>query len=199
MSSTELGESESEPGVGRPVRDKERTRAALLDAAERVFAARGAHVSIAEIAAEAGVTKSGLLHHFPSRDALVEGVVTHVIDRIWNEVRGCVDETEPVAGRFTRAYVRASTGDSAYLRAAFGATGLLTALGVDVTARLAASHMPADAARLTAAFEADGLPLSRALAVRYAADGVLMGLDSPYVTDDQLALVRAELLELATP
>jgi AcrR family transcriptional regulator len=175
----------------RPQRDKERTRAAVLDAAERAVAAHGTRVSLADIATEAGVTKSGLLHHFPSRAALLAGMVEHVADRIWDEVQALLEEDDDRPGAFTRAYVRASTGDSPYLTSVFGPTGLATHLGDAPDTAL-----PDDAERWNAAFAADGLPLGLALAVRYAADGVLMGTGSPYVTPEQLALVREQLLAL---
>lgn len=191
MSNTEAG------ATARPTRDKERTRAAILDAAERAVAARGAKVSLADVAAEAGVTKSGLLHHFPSRDALVGAVVAHVLDRVWDEVNALVDLSEARPGMFTRAYVRASCGESAYLRDVFGATGLVARLGTEVGPEQVEAASPDEAARWAAAFAADGLPPGRALAVRYAADGVLMALGTPYLPDEDVDAVRAELLALA--
>lgn len=57
-------------------RDPEATRAAILDAAEEVFLAKGfAETSTSEIARRAGVTKSLIHHHFGSKDGL------------WNEVK----------------------------------------------------------------------------------------------------------------
>lgn len=180
----------------RPQRDKERTRAAILAAAEQAVAAQGTRVSLADIATDAGVTKSGLLHHFPSRSALVVGVTQHVVDRVWEEVNALVEQGDDSPGAFTRAYVRASTGDSAYLSDVFGPTGLAFHLGEGAQEAALDDLMSQDAARWNAAFEADGLPRARALAVRYAADGVLTGVGSAYVTDEQLALVREELLTL---
>lgn len=50
--------------------------ARLLDAAERLVAERGAaHVTLEAVAAEAGVSKGGLLYHFPCKTALLEGMV----------------------------------------------------------------------------------------------------------------------------
>jgi AcrR family transcriptional regulator len=54
----------------------------LLDAAERLVVARGAaHLTLDAVAQEAGVSKGGLLYHFPSKAALLEGMVRrHVRD-----------------------------------------------------------------------------------------------------------------------
>ena len=52
---------------------QQRTREALLDAAEReFFEGRFERVSLEELAASAGVTKQTLLRHFGSKDALLE-------------------------------------------------------------------------------------------------------------------------------
>jgi AcrR family transcriptional regulator len=62
---------------------QERTRAALLDAAEReVFAGRFETVSLEDLAAAAGVTKQTLLRHFASKDGLLEASALRARDRI---------------------------------------------------------------------------------------------------------------------
>ncbi len=56
-------------------RDPEATRAAILDAAEEVFVAKGfAEASTAAIARQAGVTKSLIHHHFGSKEGLWDEV-----------------------------------------------------------------------------------------------------------------------------
>lgn len=53
-----------------------RTRAAILDAALEVFAETGYRGgSLREIAASAGFSEPGVLHHFPSKAALLEAVL----------------------------------------------------------------------------------------------------------------------------
>jgi AcrR family transcriptional regulator len=48
----------------------------LLDAAETVVVRRGiGNLTLEAVAAEAGMSKGGLLHHFPSKDRLVEAMV----------------------------------------------------------------------------------------------------------------------------
>lgn len=176
-------------------RDPERTRRAVLEAAERVVVQRGTGVSLAAIAQEAGVTKSGLMHHFPSREDLFAALVRHVLTRFWEEVEAHVDAGDDRPGAFTRGYVRALTGGSAYLAELSSATGLLAQLGVD-SMELVLAADPEDPDRLNRAFEADGLPLGRVWAVRYAAEGVAICLGTAYLTDEQLRLTRAELLAL---
>lgn len=177
-------------------RDKERTKRAILDAAELLFSERGASVSLAEIAEAAGVAKGGLMHHFHSRDALVYAVLEHSAERMWEEVHAHIDLSENLPGKFARGYVRALTGDSPYLSTVFSTTGLIAAFG-----RLAEVQdiFERDAARWNAAFGADGLPAERVLVVRYGAEGLALAAGSPYLTPEALVLGRAELLALAGP
>lgn len=54
----------------------ERTRIAILSAAQQVFAESGYRgSSLAVIAERAGITQSGLLHHFRTKEALLQGVL----------------------------------------------------------------------------------------------------------------------------
>ncbi len=50
----------------------ERTRASILDSATELFSKSGFHaVSLRDIAAHAGLTHAGLLHHFPGKESLL--------------------------------------------------------------------------------------------------------------------------------
>ena len=58
-------------------RNPEATRAAILDAAEKIFLGKGyGEASMSQIAAEAGVTKSLLHHYFGSKENLWTEVKT---------------------------------------------------------------------------------------------------------------------------
>lgn len=71
-----------EPAAATPrPRDADATRASILDAAETVFCARGfSAATTSAIAAEAGVTKSLLHHHFGSKENLWRAVVERRFD-----------------------------------------------------------------------------------------------------------------------
>lgn len=58
-----------------------RTRADILDVAWRVIAARGTHVSMAEIAGAAGLTRQALYVHFRSRGGLLVALVRRADER----------------------------------------------------------------------------------------------------------------------
>ena len=79
---------------------EQRTRAALMDAATRVFFEEDwERTSLAQIAAEAGVTKQTLLRHFGSKDGLAEACFERAMAEVGSqrseapvgEVAGAVD------------------------------------------------------------------------------------------------------------
>jgi AcrR family transcriptional regulator len=88
-------------------------RATLLDAAEAVVAREGfANLTLDAVAAEAGISKGGLLHHFRTKDRLVEGLVTRAADS-W---RACWTASYEKAGegpgRMTRALLQHCLSDA---------------------------------------------------------------------------------------
>ena len=55
-------------------------RDGILDAAQRVAARDGTgHVTLDAVAREAGVSKGGVLYHFPGKDALIAGMLERLI------------------------------------------------------------------------------------------------------------------------
>jgi AcrR family transcriptional regulator len=78
----------------------ENRRAAILAAATDEFAIHGYHgASIAAVAEKAGITQSGLLHHFPSKEALLDAVVQRRFAEDAEMVDGLgVGEASPFAG-----------------------------------------------------------------------------------------------------
>ena len=80
----------SPPGTRQP-RGRAR-RAAVLDAARRLFSQQGFKgASLAAIAQEAGLTDAGLLYHFPTKNDLLLAVIAegdHEQDQTLAQVRG---------------------------------------------------------------------------------------------------------------
>lgn len=63
------------------------SRTEILDAALRVVdAVGGADITYESVAREAGLTKAGLMYHFASKDALMTGVIEHVVDQWQTEL-----------------------------------------------------------------------------------------------------------------
>ncbi len=76
----------------------------MLDAAEAVVVRQGiANLTLDAVAAEAGISKGGLLHHFPTKDRLVEAMVTRCAEN-WRATYLEAYERAPEGpGRMARA------------------------------------------------------------------------------------------------
>ncbi|KZM78283.1 TetR/AcrR family transcriptional regulator [Cellulosimicrobium sp. I38E] len=95
-------------GGQRARRDPVRTRRLLLDAAATALATHGLGVSVDTIARTAGVSKSGLLHHFPTKDDLFVALARDAYERFAREVEAHTEPADLAPGRIMRAYLRAS-------------------------------------------------------------------------------------------
>lgn len=70
-----------------PRRTAEETRAAILDAAERRLKASGpASIRLQDVAAEAGISHPAVLHHFGSREGLVQAVVVRALEGLQRDL-----------------------------------------------------------------------------------------------------------------
>ena len=84
----------------------------LLDAAETVIERQGiGSLTLDAVAAEAHVSKGGLLHHFSTKDRLVEALVRRCADDWRARYTAAYDETPDGAGRMARALVGMCLGD----------------------------------------------------------------------------------------
>ncbi|QQK75749.1 TetR/AcrR family transcriptional regulator [Salicibibacter cibarius] len=98
----------------------------LLEATQRVINERGvAYLTIENVAKEAGVSKGGLLYHFPSKSALIEGVIKEVLERYSEEMEN-LNTNDTDTGHFLRSYAEASLNNPQQLTA-----GLLAAIATD--------------------------------------------------------------------
>ncbi|OYT69661.1 MAG: TetR family transcriptional regulator [Chloracidobacterium sp. CP2_5A] len=154
------------------------TREELLRAAVRVVATDGLpKLTLATVARVAGVSKGGLLYHFPTKDALIRALIETFIAE-WDRAMALehARDAEPSKpGRWLRAYVRASFAE-------FDPDDMLTlglALG-DMAGFLAALAVsPELLGLIREAYErwhrllaSDGLGEATATAIRFAADGI---------------------------
>lgn len=66
-----------------PDRRTSNSKKDILDAAQRVAAREGpAHVTLDAVARECGLSKGGVLYNFPSKDALISGMLERLIGTI---------------------------------------------------------------------------------------------------------------------
>ena len=95
------------------------TRAKLLDAAGAVIRRDGPQaLTLDAVAAQAGVSKGGLLYHFKSKRELLDGLVDRWMDDFQRDI-------DAEAGNFARRYVAANDGAHAE------EVGMLAALVAD--------------------------------------------------------------------
>ena len=66
----------------KPRTDALRNRERILEVAKTAFTRQGANASLEEIAKQAGVGTGTLYRHFPTRDALIEGVYRNEVEKL---------------------------------------------------------------------------------------------------------------------
>jgi len=145
---------------------KKDTRSKLLDAAAQLVKQKGAEsLTLDATARAAGVSKGGLLYHFPTKDALIEGLLRAMGEQFDTLIDHYLELEPPAPGRWLRAYINATFDD--------------TPLNLDV-ANLLLGSIAANPyllrvvqemyARWEAAALSDGLSRARAWVVRMAVD-----------------------------
>jgi AcrR family transcriptional regulator len=189
METTALGKrrtpnSRPRPTNGLPSAGRGDTKSRILDAAEEVVLRDGvARLTLEAAAAEAGLSKGGVLYHFPTRDALVAGMVDKIIEEFERDIDSqLTDAGEP--GSYTRAYIRATMAPNAPRPDREDRLGAaLIAAAAGQPALLAPLQEAAD--RWQARIEDDGLDPTVATLLRLACDGLwlcdLFGLARPNV------------------
>jgi AcrR family transcriptional regulator len=117
----------------KPLRaDARRNRAALLDAAEAVFAASGPAASTEDVARAAGVGIGTLFRHFPTKEALLEAVYLARLHRLSEQAAALADADDPGTAFFD--YFRTVVEES---RTKTALTKALAEAGVDPSAAAA--------------------------------------------------------------
>jgi AcrR family transcriptional regulator len=168
----------------------------LLRAAASVVARSGpATLTLDAVAAEAGVSKGGVLYHFPTKEALILALIEAEIEAFEKLVEKEVSADGRAPGAFARAYVRATVagiagnGDS-------GFCGVAAAFAND---EAILGRYREQTAAWRARFLSDGLQPGKAEAIRIAADGLwyasVIGAALPGA--EGLIALEAELLALA--
>ena len=174
------------------------TRDDVLNAAATIIANQGVGAfTIDAVAREAGVTKGGVLHHFPSKEALLDGLITLVLQNFQARVLEAMNE-EPAEtpGRWLRAYLRSVVAIE------YQDKQLIPALAAVVTAdpsKLAPTH--ASSAHNHDAAMKDGLDPVEATLIRLAADGIVFSraLSLDVLDEATSAQVYERLLERTNP
>ncbi|MDK1388898.1 TetR/AcrR family transcriptional regulator [Sinorhizobium sp. 8-89] len=84
----------------------ERVRQQLLEVAARLSLEQGiGAVTLDAVSQAAGVSKGGLLHHFPNKLALLDGLFDELVARFDRAIEEAMAGDDVERGRFTRAYL----------------------------------------------------------------------------------------------
>jgi AcrR family transcriptional regulator len=87
------------------------TRGQILGAAVSLVGREGVSgLTIERVAGEAGLSKGGVFYHFPSKEALIEGMIGRALEDADREIGRLAASEAEVPGGFARAYARATFG-----------------------------------------------------------------------------------------
>jgi len=82
------------------------TKENILNAANKVILDKGADaLTLEAVAQEAGISKGGLLYHFPSKKQLIQGMIGSMIARVDSTLH---EELVKSSGDYMASYIRAS-------------------------------------------------------------------------------------------
>ena len=171
------------------------TRAEIIEKALEVAAEQGATgFTLDAVAARTSVSKGALLHHFPSKLALLEGVIDHLgqmhVETILAEA---ARDPEPY-GRCARAYLRATVNEPVTPQDVSISRALMAACAIEPTLAQRWNHW---IERAKVDEPDDPVGADDALMLRLIADGLWMSdlFGTHVVSPEQ----RKALLSLLTP
>ncbi|ATI11115.1 MULTISPECIES: TetR/AcrR family transcriptional regulator [Acetobacter] len=84
----------------------ESVKSNLLDAAAEILIHESAQkLTLNLVAQKAGVSKGGLLHHFPSKEKLLDGLFHRELNLFRDEIQAAMEKDPVETGRAARAYI----------------------------------------------------------------------------------------------
>jgi AcrR family transcriptional regulator len=114
----------------RPSRPRKQARDKILDAAGELARVSGAaNLSLDAVAARAGVSKGGLLYHFPTKARLLQALVESFLANFDQAIRAREADSAGAVDSLTRAYLDIIASE--HLCGEPPPSGLLAALGED--------------------------------------------------------------------
>lgn len=88
---------------------KEQKRELILNTVSKLIREEGMEkLTLEAVATKAGISKGGLLYHFPSKDALILGMIEQLSDRFITDFRSRAEADTESKGKWTRSYVDTS-------------------------------------------------------------------------------------------
>jgi len=171
------------------------TRQRVLSAAHEILAQSGAgRLTLEAVAQRAGVSKGGLLHHFASKDALLEAILNASLTAFIETVEPFYDRQNRAKGRWMRAYIQAS------FESGFAEMDLRAFMGLLIETPRLIERIREDEQFWMDRLTSDGLDASRVIVLKRAADGQYLDnlLRISRSASDNATLMR-EMLALVDP
>jgi AcrR family transcriptional regulator len=143
------------------------TRAHLIEAALNTLRQHGANnLTLDAVAKASAMSKGGLLHHFPTKEALIEALLRQLFTDYEQQVQGVYEREAEGVGRWLRAYIRTTFNIEEPLPMEL--LGMLLSAITEYPNLLRLVQV--DHQQWEERLMSDGLPLARARAIRMAAD-----------------------------
>lgn len=139
----------------------------ILAAIEVMRELGGEQLTLELVAKRAGVSKGGLLYHFPAKEALVNGVVEALTNSFESDLEKRIGADQIRSGRWSRAYIESTFDDA----------GVGNDIGAVLASALFLNPESLNGIRLAYAewqqnIENDGLNPVQSTIARLAADGL---------------------------
>ncbi|TVQ19637.1 MAG: TetR/AcrR family transcriptional regulator [Leptolyngbya sp. DLM2.Bin15] len=172
------------------------TRESLLKAASQVVIDKGVEaLTLDAVAKQAGVSKGGLLYHFPNKDALIGGMVEHLIQEFEAVLQTEFDQDDApgTPGQWVRAYIRATLRFS---KQSLALIARLTSIAADSPNLFEAANVYDQ--QLRQRIEASGIDPTKATIIMLAIDGLWLSevFQVGTLEEPRLAQVLETLLEM---
>lgn len=153
-------------------RTPQATRAQIIDAAIEVAAEKGAlGFTLDAVVARLPLSKGALLHHFPNKQVLLEGLIDHLGQMMVDEVLAEAARDPEPYGRNARAYLRVVVNDPVTPRDVSIGRAVLAACAIRAPL---ARRWKAWIQKITAGDPTDPVGADDALMLRLMADGLWM-------------------------
>ena len=176
-------------------RAPETTRSEILDAALEVAAEMGAMgFTLDAVAARTTVSKGALLHHFPTKAALLEGLIDHIGQLFTDSILAEAARDPEQYGRNARAYLRVTVNDGTTPDEVSICRVVMSACAIEPKL---AERWKGWVQRVTVDDPADPVGSDDALMLRLLADG--LWLSDVLGTHDISPEQRKAMLSLLTP
>ncbi|SEN38041.1 DNA-binding transcriptional regulator, AcrR family [Mesobacillus persicus] len=165
----------------------------ILHAASKIVSERGIfNLTLEATAEEAGISKGGLLYHYPSKEALVKGMVDHLASNYREKIENNAKADPKDVGKWTRAYVDV-TFKNTYENKDMN-SGLLAAKAVNADLLNPIRDLYTEWQR---DIENDGIDPVKATIIRLATDGIWLAelFDIYHIGEEKKEIIYARLKE----